>query len=353
MIALLLLTAALPVAVAASAPKPAKADLKVTTGSVSPGNARVTGTFTVRNTGTRRAPATSTAIKVDGKRVRSVTTGPLKPGQQRTVRFGANAKAGRHVVSVCADRRRDVGERKEGNNCRALGTVEVAPSTVPTDPIAYTDNVVFQVGASPSEYWLNVPKAYDDTHETPIRLVVLLHGCAMLAQDTANQVKGQVTATSLDNFILMSPGLGRDGQCWDSTADRGPLVAAIADVKRHFNIDPRRVVLGGYSSGSTLAGQVALSDASSFAGLFVLPGRPFTSNENRTQLMTAAEWKLNIVWRAHKSDEFYPLDILRLDKVALLAAGWPLVFSEVAGTHAFDGDDLNYIFSRLVSWKTP
>lgn len=347
-VALVLLAAALSPSAAGAPPR--RSDLKVTAGDVAVAGARVTGSFTVRNLGTKRAPATSSAIKVDGRRVRSVATKAVAPGRARVVRFSARVGGGTHVISVCADRRKAVTERKEGNNCRKLGKVTVESTSVPTDPIPYDDEVVFKVGTSPSEYWLHVPASYDDTHQTPIRLVVFLHGCGGYGHDQVTNIVDQVLTTG---FIVMAPGLGKDGQCWDPTADADPLLAAVADVKTHFNIDPKRVVLGGYSSGSTLAGQVAFGHAESYAGLLVLPGRPFWSNDNRNELLAEAAWKINVAWRPHTSDEYYPIASLRADRNKMLDDGFPLRFSEVAGGHGYDQEDLVYLFGWIDGWAAP
>jgi hypothetical protein len=349
-VAFLLLAAAL--TPSATAVQAKRADLKITAGDVAVSGARVTGSFTVRNKGTKRAPATSTAVKVDGKRVRSVATGAVGPGRARVVRFSARVGGGTHVISVCADRRNAVAERREGNNCRKLGTVTVESTSVPSNPIPYDDGVVFKVGTSPHEYWLHVPTSYDDSHRTPIRLVVFVHGCGSLAYDQATNITDQVDGAKT-NFIVMAPGLGKDGQCWDPTADVGPLLGAVADVKTHFNIDPKRVVVGGYSSGSTLAGQVAFRQAELFAGLLVLPGRPFWSNENRDELLADAAWKINVAWRPHTSDEYYPIASLRADRRVMLDAGYPLLFSEVAGGHSYTNEDLNYLFGKIGGWTAP
>ena len=78
-------------------------------------------------------------------------------------------------------------------------------------------------------------------------MVVFVHGCGGVAQTEATWIDTYIDNAS--DYLLMAPGLGRDGQCWDSDADAAPLLAAIADAKTHFNVDPKRVVVGGYSSG--------------------------------------------------------------------------------------------------------
>jgi dienelactone hydrolase len=347
--ALLVATCLLPAAATGSA-RGAKADLEVTAGEVSGSRARVTGSFTVRNTGAKRAPATRSALKVDGRRVRTIDTRALRPGRHRVVSFRIRLGGGTHVVSVCADAGDAVRERRERNNCRRLGTVRLTSTTVPSDPVDYDAGTVFKIGTSPSEYWMYVPTAYDDTHRTPTRLVVFAHGCGGTAKEYADIIKDQVAGI---DHLVMTPGLGKDGQCWDPPADAAPLLASIADVKKHFNVDPKRVVLGGYSSGSTLAGKVAFAHAASFAGLVMLPGRPWWSNAERAELIAGADWKLNIAWRPHTGDEYYDIAELRADRRALNDAGFPLSFSEVAGDHAFTAADLGYVFGKLGGWSAP
>jgi hypothetical protein len=344
----LLLAALTPTATAASRQR---ADLTVTAGTLSVSGARVVGSFTVRNKGTRRAPSTSTAVKVDGRRVRSVAAPAVGAGGRTVVRFRVRAGGGTHVISVCADRKDRVEEHREGNNCRRLGTVTLESTSVPADPVDYEPGGIVKVGSSPNEYWVRVPTSYDDTHRTPIRTVVFVHGCGGVAKTEATWIDSYVAKA--DDDLLVVPGLGRDGQCWDPSADSGPLLASIEDLKTHFNVDPRRLVIGGYSSGSTLAGQVAFTHAELFAGVYALPGRPFWSNDNRAELMKAAAWKLNVAYRPHTGDEYYDIGTLRADKRVLQDAGFPVAFGEVAGDHAYQQDDFTYVFGKAAGWVAP
>lgn len=344
----LLLSALAPTAADAARPRP---ELKVVAGDVTASGARVTGTLTVQNNGTKRAPASSTAVKVDGKRVRSVRTPAIGAGQQAAVRFSARVGGGTHVISVCADRKDKVKERREGNNCRKLGSVTLESTSVPADPVDYEPGDIIKIGASPAEYWVRVPAAYDDSHRTPIRMVVFVHGCGGVAQTEAQWIDNYIPAA--DDYLLMVPGLGNDGGCWDAEGHVDPLLDSIADAKTHFNVDPKRVVVGGYSSGSTLAGEAAFRHAELFAGLLVWPGRPWWSNDKRADLMADAAWKLNTAWRPHTGDEYYPIAELRGDKRALQSAGWPVSFQEASGGHGYTQDDFTYLFGKVGSWVAP
>ena len=75
-------------------------------------------------------------------------------------------------------------------------------------------------------------------------------------------------------YIAISIG-GRDGGCWSVNTDTPKVLAAIVDVSKHFNINPRKVDLGGYSSAGDLAYRVGFEHASLFAGLLVENSDPF------------------------------------------------------------------------------
>ena len=99
----------------ASAGPRQRADLRVSAVDVAVSGARVTGSFTVRNTGAKRAPSSSTAVKGDGKRVRSIATGPVRAGQQRPWRCSAPVGGGPGHARHGADSAEpDAGIRYDG-----------------------------------------------------------------------------------------------------------------------------------------------------------------------------------------------------------------------------------------------
>ena len=95
-------------------------------------------------------------------------------------------------------------------------------------------------------------------HTTPITLFVWMHGCG-------GQGAGDIYTVAPggdQSYIAIALG-GREGACWDLNTDTAKVLAAIANVKTHFNINPRRVILGGYSSGGDLAYRTAFYNANS------------------------------------------------------------------------------------------
>lgn len=205
------------------------------------------------------------------------------------------------------------------------------PSTFPSAPIAFTKDTVISLttgGITSSAY---VPSSYDSTHNTPTKLLVWLHGCGGVASGDV----WTISPGGKQSWISLAVG-GRDNACWSSLSTDGPkILAAIADIKTHFNIDPKRVVLGGYSSGGDIGYPLIFANANMFAGALFENTGP--SSAALTASKTAA-WKLNIVHLAHLQDTTYPIASVRSSMATLTANGFPVTLIERPGTH-WDADN--------------
>jgi dienelactone hydrolase len=205
-------------------------------------------------------------------------------------------------------------------------------SSVPTKPIQFTKGTPFTLNSSETNYWVYVPDSYDGTHATPTTLFVWLHGCGGESSGDINTV----SPGGSQDWISIAVG-GREDACWDPNTDQTKVFAAIADLKTHFNINPRRVILGGYSSGGDLAYRIAFYNASFFAGLLAENTSPFRdTGSSQAASLAAASWKFNVVHLAHLQDDTYPIDGVRQETDALAAAGFPLLRIERPGTHYDD-----------------
>ncbi|MBI3696020.1 MAG: prolyl oligopeptidase family serine peptidase, partial [Acidobacteria bacterium] len=104
-----------------------------------------------------------------------------------------------------------------------------------------------RVDGSVQPYGLVIPDTYDDRR--PVRLDVVLHGrgatlneVSFLApHDSSHPVPPQQDFMQLDVF-----GRTNNAYRWAGEAD---VFEAIASVKKRYNIDPRRIVLRGFSMG--------------------------------------------------------------------------------------------------------
>lgn len=208
-------------------------------------------------------------------------------------------------------------------------TTTSTTSSFPTAPLGVSKNDVVDLYSSAGPYSLYVPSSYDATHHTPTKLLLWMHGCG-------GNAYGDAWVTSpggSQSWITVSVG-GRDGDCWNPSTDVPMAIAALDDVERRLNIDPRRVVIGGYSSGGDMAYRTAFYNAKRFAGVIAENTSPFRdTGSTQSASLAAAAWKLNVAHLAHLSDPTYPIGPVRIETDALRTAGYPETRLEVAGTH--------------------
>jgi predicted esterase len=348
LIAALLLALVPATAAARSKPRP---DLVVAKGSVSASGAKLTGSFAVKDRGGASAAKSKAALIVTASKkdkvIKRFTVKKLKRSKSATISVSANIPsrlpAGKLPLKVCADATGAVTEKSERNNCRRVGTLIVAApvgpnppaSTVPTDPVPFQPDQVFTLDDAESNYWVYVPSSYDATHQTPFTLFVWLHGCG-------GESSGDIYTVSPgggQDWISVTVG-GREDGCWDPGADQAKVLAAIASMKTHFNINPRRVIVGGYSSGGDLAYRTAFYNANLFAGLLAENTSPFRdTGSSADQSIAAAAWRFNVVHLAHTEDETYGIDGVRGEIQQLKDAGFPVTLIERPGTHSDDSTD--------------
>lgn len=323
-------------------------DLKVSSGSVIAADGELTGSFVVRNKGTVRAGRSKAALIIGAPGKASVAkrfrVHPLEPSESRTVQVAVGVPSGLPTGSLpiraCADEPGKVKEGSERNNCREVGTIAVGQtgpvSSVPTDPIPFTKDTAFTLNSSETNYWVYVPASYDKTHATPTTLLVWLHGCGGLSSGDIYTV----SPGGSQDWISIAVG-GREGDCWNPDTDQAKVLAAIADLKTHFNINPRSVILGGYSSGGDLTYRTAFYDANSFAGVLVINSSPFRdTGSSQSASLAAASWKFNVVHLAHRQDTTYPIAGVESETNAMVAAGFPLTRVEQDGGHYDDPGDI-------------
>jgi hypothetical protein len=398
-----------PAAPAAAATQPvARPDLVVASGAVSTiAGGKLSGRFVVANHGPARAARSTAALSVRAnhrwRAIKRFTLPRLAARATKTVTIAAALPkalpVGRLPLRVCADSRQTVRERFNTNNCATIGALRItsaptpapAPSpdpasvptptppapvppapiaptpdpptplipppppsrpasSVPAAPIAFTKDEIFKLTDTEGGYWITVPTSYDATHATPIALLVWMHGCQ--AKDE-NDIDTISPGGDQQHYIAISPD-GREGDCWYPDVDMPKVLAAVADVKTHFNVDPRRVIVGGYSSGGDLAYRTAFYNAYTFAGVLGLNTSPFRgTGSTQEQSLAAASWKFHVVQLAHTEDSSYPIDGVRAETDALAAAGFPVQRIERPGAHFAPDTSTTGTYHDLVSILLP
>ncbi|HEY0252421.1 MAG TPA: hypothetical protein VGC41_12890 [Kofleriaceae bacterium] len=210
-------------------------------------------------------------------------------------------------------------------------------SSVPTNPVAYTADDVLEIDGN----WVVVPASYDATHQTPMTLLVWLHGCDGYGSGDIDMISPALNSDPQD-WISLSVG-GREGDCWDPDADMAKVTTALARLKTHFNVKPDGVVLGGYSSGGDLGYRLIFDHTDLFAGLIAENTSPFRdTGSTQAESLAAATWKVNILHLAHLDDTTYPIAGVRAETDAVIAAGFPLTRIERHGGHYDDANKKVY-----------
>ncbi len=366
---------------------PRRPDLTLASGAVGLLGGRVHGSVTVSDSGDAEAPQSTVALRISGagrsRNLRSYAVHRLKVGQRQRIQVNtslpASIAAGSYRVVACADADHAVQARFESKNCLSIGrftvkaaastttptrtqtapsltspaapTTSAAPaSTVPAYPVYYQVNTPEgltdgQGTDGQPDYWVDVPPSYDASNETPETLLVWLHGCG----ESAEADLPEITPGEDRSYIAISIG-GRDGTCWDQDTDVPMVLAAIANVKTHFNINPRRVIIAGYSSGGNLAYRTIFYNADLFAGILALNTSPFTGTDSTaSQSLAAAAWKFNDVQLAHTGDTVYPLAQVQTEIGQMQSAGFPVTLIVEPGAHS-DANTYNDLRQYLLPY---
>lgn len=103
----------------------------------------------------------------------------------------------------------------------------------------------------------------------------------------------------------------------------------------------KKIVIAGYSSGGLLAYDVGLRNAASYAGILIENSSLSSAvgGANVAAVLQAAAWPINVAHSARTGDTAFPIAGVRADRDAMLTAGIPLVYRELAGTNDGTSDD--------------
>ncbi len=201
-----------------------------------------------------------------------------------------------------------------------------------------------------SRYVVYLPKSLDD--HRPAALLVGLYGCGDHARNFAEwAIDPWATRATQDWIGLAVDGASRHG-CWDLEKDADKVLAAVDDLARCATIDPKRVVVAGYSSGGNLAWRVAMTHSDRFAGVLIENAALHRSR------LAVAEWsrarRLNIAHRAHREDPVFPIAKVLTDEKRLKERGFPIVLDVQPGDHAGSSEDWSeFLIPKMRAWRLP
>jgi hypothetical protein len=124
---------------------------------------------------------------------------------------------------------------------------------------------VSRLDGSVQPYGLTIPASYDGTR--PVRLDIWQHGTNRTLNEVAFiiQQEGERPIPREQDYIQLEP-LGRTNVSyrWAGEAD---LFESLASVQRHYNIDPKRIVLRGFSMGGASSWHLGLHHPGRWAAI--------------------------------------------------------------------------------------
>jgi dienelactone hydrolase len=338
---------------AGAATLPPKPPTTVVAGAAHKVGGRVVGWFVVKGAGKKLSRRGKAYVNVGNAKgaefIGWYTVPPLRPGERRrwkvSARLPGNLAAGEWRINACMNRacirlghftlpgQTAGGSPPTGPPAGTGPPVPAPTSTVPTDPIPYIAGQPFEVTSGAVPYWAFVPDSYDPSNLTPAPLLIWLHGCGGESSGDIWVVDPGAEGEPQD-WLTIAVG-GREGECWTPSVDEAKVMAALADVETHFDVDRRRVILGGYSSGGDLAYRTGFRHSSTFAGLLIENSSPFRDTESSAaESLAAATTRPHIVHLAHLGDTTYPLAGVQQEVGEVAAAGFPIELIERPGTHS-------------------
>lgn len=142
-------------------------------------------------------------------------------------------------------------------------------------------------GSRNRNYKVFVPSAY--TGQTPVPMVMVLHGCKQTHDNMINETRFKEIAER-DNFIVVYPFITsfdgvRDQNCWgfflDQHVHQGKgeaedLYQIALEVEAAFKIDPNRRYVTGLSSGAGMTVALAVARSEFFAAAAPVAGLPYS-----------------------------------------------------------------------------
>lgn len=214
--------------------------------------------------------------------------------------------------------------------CQAsLGLAQDKPAAA-SSPFAKRE---YREGEQELPYRLLVPRGYDKARAWP--LVIWLHGSEEKGNNNTSQLSA-IASTFLGNSekcpaLVMVPQCPADSS-WLAVGLNEPpkitepsrlIVATIAELQREFNLDDRRIYIGGFSMGGCGAWELLSRYPNLFAAAFPIAGPPGDRKGLAPLIKDVPIW----VFHGDR-DNIAPVDSSRTIVAALKQAGSPVKYTE-------------------------
>ena len=151
---------------------------------------------------------------------------------------------------------------------RSAGALPLAPPTTPPNPLFPRPledfNISYHYLGSLQPYYMHVPTSYP-SRSSSRPLIVYLHGVTGLPDEPFYNPVGLVTMADQQGYLLAS-ALGRGDYFYRGPGDVD-VKEVIADVEKHYDVDPNRVYLMGHSMGGYGTNNVSIHNPDLFAAV--------------------------------------------------------------------------------------
>ena len=151
---------------------------------------------------------------------------------------------------------------------RSAGLVAFNPPSLPPNPLFPAPmedfDVTYHYTGRLQPYYMHVPASYP-ARRGAMPLIVYLHGFTGLPDEPFYNPVGLVPMADSNGYLLAS-ALGRGDYSYKGPGDID-VKEVIADVEKHYDVDPNRVYLMGHSMGGYGTNNMAIHDPDLFAAV--------------------------------------------------------------------------------------
>ena len=203
--------------------------------------------------------------------------------------------------------------------------------------------------------------AHVPSGDGPFPTIFLLHGWGASAHDLLGLSPylhaGQALVVCPQGPVAFEAGPGQVGYGWFPITGGGPMDPAefakgrdrlarfVDEAFDHFTIDPRKVVVAGFSQGGVMAFDLVLRNPARFAGLAALSS--WLPNDLANTIPDSEEFaQLPVLVQHGTADPMIPIDRGRETRERLTQMGVDLSYREYEMQHEVGRDSLR----DLVTW---
>jgi predicted peptidase len=212
--------------------------------------------------------------------------------------------------------------------------------TKPDDYAVYEKTLALDSGAS-LRYTLAVPPPL--SADQPFPLILALHYGGRV---TPYYGKGYLTGLVLPALrglgaVMIAPDCPGEG--WTDQASERAVMALLQAVQKDYRIDPRRLLITGYSMGATGTWDLVFKHPRLFAAALPVSGMPpqgISLNDPGTKILAIHS----------RDDELFPLESVRKFIGACESQGIPVELRVVAGLSHYHFDQFVSALREAVPW---